>query len=124
MVKDPGRSVRTPQNRPPPVSTDNSNLILAALPQVEYSRILPRLDVIPLKLKEFLHKSGDPVRHVYFPASGFCSELTVLQDALLSGGHAVCGETVIIMGSLPVLEGGRTNFLKLHRIDDARERAG
>ena len=51
-------------------------------------------------------------------------QLTVLQDALLSGGHAVCGETVVIMGSLPVLEGGRTNFLKLHRIDDARERAG
>ncbi|HKC76452.1 MAG TPA: pyruvate kinase [Chloroflexota bacterium] len=51
-------------------------------------------------------------------------QLTVLQDALLSGGHAVCDDTVIIMGSLPVLEGGRTNFLKLHRIDDARERAG
>ena len=51
-------------------------------------------------------------------------QLTALQDALLRGGHAVCGETVVIMGSLPVLEGGRTNFLKLHRIDDARERAG
>jgi hypothetical protein len=42
----------------------------------------------------------------------------------LSGGHAVGGDTVVIMGSLPVLERGRTNFLKVHHIDDARERAG
>jgi pyruvate kinase len=51
-------------------------------------------------------------------------QLTVLQDALLRGGHAVSGDTVVIMGSLPVLERGRTNFLKLHRIEDARDRAG
>jgi pyruvate kinase len=51
-------------------------------------------------------------------------QLTVLQDALLRGGHAVCGDTVVIMGSLPVMEGGRTNFLKVHRIEEALEQVG
>jgi CRP-like cAMP-binding protein len=65
-------------NRPPP--TGNPNRLLAALPAADYTRILPSLTVIPLKLKEFLHKPGDPIREVYFPGSGFCSILTVLQD--------------------------------------------
>jgi pyruvate kinase len=62
-----------------------------------------------------------PIRCEFRPTTD--EQLTVLQDALLSGGHAVCGDTVVIMGSLPVLERGRTNFLKVHHIDDARERA-
>jgi CRP-like cAMP-binding protein len=105
MVKGPGKSVRTPQNRPPPVSTDNSNLLLAALPQNEYSRILPRLDVIPLKLKEFLHKSGDRVKYVYFPASGFCSELTVLEDGTMVEVATIGREGMV--GVAAAMDGGQ-----------------
>jgi CRP-like cAMP-binding protein len=65
-------------NRPPP--TDNANLLLAALPGDEYQRILPSLDLIPLKLKTLIHRAGDPIEHVYFPGGGFCSVLTVLKD--------------------------------------------
>src|SRR5438094_3888652 len=65
-------------NRPPP--SGNPNRLLAALPAAEYTRILPSLTVIPLKLKEMLHKPGDPIREVYFPGGGFCSMLTVLED--------------------------------------------
>ena len=65
-------------NRPPP--TDNANLLLAALPGDEYKRILPSLDLVPLKLKTLLHRPGDPIEHVYFPGGGFCSVLTVLKD--------------------------------------------
>jgi pyruvate kinase len=59
-----------------------------------------------------------PIRCEFRPTTD--EQLTVLQEALLSGGHAVCGDTVVIMGSLPVMERGRTNFLKVHRIDDER----
>jgi CRP-like cAMP-binding protein len=104
MAKGSARSARTPQNRPPPIGTDNSNLLLAALPQNEYSRILPRLDVIPLKLKEFLHKSGDPVKYVYFPASGFCSELTVLEDGTMVEVATVGREGMV--GIAAVMDGG------------------
>ena len=65
-------------NRPPP--TNNPNRLLAALPDADYARILPSLTVIPLKLKDFLHKPGEPIREVYFPGGGFCSMLTVLED--------------------------------------------
>jgi CRP-like cAMP-binding protein len=65
-------------NRPPP--SGNANRLLAALPAADYARILPSLTVVPLKLKDILHKPGDPIREVYFPGGGFCSMLTVLED--------------------------------------------
>src|SRR5947207_610676 len=65
-------------NRPPP--TGNPNQLLAALPAADYARIVPSLSVIPLKLKDILHKPGEPIREVYFPGGGFCSMLTVLED--------------------------------------------
>jgi len=65
-------------NRPPPI--DNPNRLLATLPAADYARILPSLTVVPLTLKDTLHKPGEPIRDVYFPGGGFCSMLTVLED--------------------------------------------
>jgi CRP-like cAMP-binding protein len=62
-------------NRPPP-----TNHLLAALSRDDYNRIASTLDSIPLKLKQRLHKVGEPVEHVYFPGGGFVSMLTVLEN--------------------------------------------
>jgi len=62
-------------NRPPP-----QNLLLAALPAADRERIQPLLDMIPLKLKDMLHRPGESIEYVYFPAGGFCSVVTVLED--------------------------------------------
>lgn len=67
-------------HRSRPTGNVNANLLLSALPADEYERILPSLDVIPLKLKAVLHRAGEPIDHVYFPGGGFCSILTVLKD--------------------------------------------
>jgi CRP-like cAMP-binding protein len=67
-----------PKNRPPP--TGNPNLLLAGLPAADYARLVPTLDVVPLKLKDVLYKPGQPIQHVFFPGGGFCSVLTVLED--------------------------------------------
>jgi len=67
----------THSESPPP---GNLNRLLAALPAADYARILQSLTVVPLKLKEILHKPGEPIRDVYFPCGGFCSMLTVLED--------------------------------------------
>ena len=40
----------------------------------------PDIDVIPLELKRFLYKAGEPIYEVYFPGGGFCSMVTVLSD--------------------------------------------
>jgi CRP-like cAMP-binding protein len=74
---------RRPQsaNRPPPA--DNQNRLLASLPVEEYRRIVQSLDVVPLKLKNIIHRAGEPIEYVYFPGSGFCSMLTVLKDGAM-----------------------------------------
>jgi hypothetical protein len=53
------------------------------LPPADRHRILPTLEVLPLILKELVHKAGEPVKHVYFPSSGFLSVVTVLKDGAM-----------------------------------------
>jgi CRP-like cAMP-binding protein len=89
-------------NRPPP--TGNPNRLLAALPAPDYARILPSLTVIPLKLKDILHKPGDPIRDVYFPGGGFCSMLTVLEDGSMVeiatiGREGMVGVSAVLDGA-------------------------
>lgn len=67
---------RSSEAPPPPVR----NHLLAAIPPGDFRRISPALDVIPLKLKQFLHRPGEPIEHVYFPGGGFGSMLAVLED--------------------------------------------
>jgi len=89
-------------NRPPP--TSNPNRLLAALPAPDYARILPSLTVVPLKLKEVLHKPGDPIREVYFPGGGFCSMLTVLEGGSMVeiatiGREGMVGVSAVLDGA-------------------------
>lgn len=89
-------------NRPPP--TGNPNRLLAALPAADYTRILPSLTVVPLKLKEFLHRPGEPIRDVYFPGGGFCSMMTVLEDGSMVeiatvGREGIVGVSAVLDGT-------------------------
>src|SRR5438105_15677068 len=92
------------RNRPPPPSTQNR--LLATLPIEDYERLLPALEAVPLKLKDVLHKPGEPLQHVYFPGGGgFCSILTVLQDGGMIEVATVGREGMV--GVSAVLDGGR-----------------
>jgi len=94
----------SPRNRPPPAHSEN--LLLAALPPEDYERLAPALEVVPLTLKEILHKPGEPLRHVYFPGGGgFCSMLTVLQDGGMVEVATIGREGMV--GVSAVLDGGR-----------------
>jgi hypothetical protein len=44
------------------------------------ARLAPAIDVVPLKLKQFLYAPGQPIDSVYFPGGGFCSIVTVMAD--------------------------------------------
>jgi CRP-like cAMP-binding protein len=104
-------TARSSTNRPPPSRngpppTDPQNLLLAALPPEDYARLAPALEVIPLILKEILHKPGEPLQHVYFPGGGgFCSMLTVLQDGGMVEVATIGREGMV--GVSAVLDGGR-----------------
>jgi CRP-like cAMP-binding protein len=89
-------------NRPPPAG--NPNRLLAALPAADYARILPSLTVVPLTLKDLIHKPGDPIRDVYFPGSGFFSLLTVLEDGSMVeiatvGREGMLGVSAVLDGA-------------------------
>jgi CRP-like cAMP-binding protein len=66
-------------------------------------RVVPQLDVIPLKLKRFLHKAGEPIHEVYFPGGGFISMVTVLNDGGMVevatiGREGVLGVSALLNG--------------------------
>jgi CRP-like cAMP-binding protein len=101
---------RPPATRPPPVRADRQqsvrNRLLAALPPDVYLRIAPSLELVPLKLKQMLHKPGEPIRHVYFPEGGFCSIVTVLEDGNMVevatiGNEGMVGASVVLNDTPP-----------------------
>ena|SRR6266542_5046733 len=96
-------------NRPPPAV--NSNLLLAALPAADYARIVPALTVVPLKLKEILHKPGERIQYVYFPGSGFCSMLATLADGGMVEVATIGREGMV--GTAAVLDGNSANAVTM-----------
>jgi CRP-like cAMP-binding protein len=60
------------------------NHLLAVLPTVEFDRLLPHLEMVPLPLGKVLYESGDTMNHVYFPTNAIVSLLYELED----GGSA------------------------------------
>jgi CRP-like cAMP-binding protein len=115
------RSVSVPgTNRPPPSAPTRPppssvlNRLLAALPAADRDRLLPTLDIVPLKLKDLLHKAGEGLQYVYFPGGGFLSIVTVLQDGRMIevatvGREGAVGVTAVLentpMSSASMVQG-------------------
>jgi CRP-like cAMP-binding protein len=82
-------------------SPHSQNLLLARLPHKDFQRIRRSLVTLPLVLKSVVHKRGGTIEHVYFPAEGFCSILTVLDDGSMVevatvGREGMVGISVIL----------------------------
>ena len=60
---------------PPP-----ENRVLAALPSLEYKKLLPDLEPIPLIFGAKVFEPGEIIRHVYFPTSGIVSLLATTEE--------------------------------------------
>jgi CRP-like cAMP-binding protein len=56
------------------------NKILAALPRLDYQRLLPGLEVVELNAGEVLCEPGDTFRYVYFPTSALLSLLNLVDS--------------------------------------------
>src|SRR5688572_30818318 len=105
VVKRPSAAT----NRPPPAG--NPNLLLAALPAADYARLVPALTVVPLKLKEILHKPGERIRYVYFPGAGFCSMLASLEDGGMVEVATVGREGMV--GTAAMFDGSSANAVTM-----------
>src|SRR5687767_958971 len=56
------------------------NRLLASLPPDEYQRVSAELTWRPLKVRQVLHKHGEPISEVYFPGRSVCSITNVMED--------------------------------------------
>ena len=56
------------------------NRILAALPQQEYQRLLPKMEKVFLEYHQPLFEPDQRIEHVYFPDSGVVSLLNVMEN--------------------------------------------
>src|SRR5271156_454418 len=80
-------------------SESKQNHLLAALPDAESQRWLPRLEPVDLSLGEVLYESGARLSHVYFPTTAIVSLLYLLESGA-SAEIAVVGNEGIVGISL------------------------
>jgi len=106
-------SVR-PRYTSPPSNTDGDgnhihNQILLDLPAEESDKLLPKLELVQMKLHQVLHEAGATLKSGYFCNSGMFSVLTVTPD----GRHVEVG----LIGkegfsAVPLIAGFRTSFTR------------
>ncbi len=78
LRKSQGGKLRFAQRTDP---HDPENMILAALPEKEYSYLRQHLEFVPLKFGDVLWEPNDPVDFVYFPTSGMVSFIASMRNA-------------------------------------------
>ncbi len=87
-------SLRPPAERPPPPGRPRNHL-LAALPAKDFRRLSPYLKTVPIRLKQVLHKPGEPLRAVYFLNGGVASIVTTLSDGTMVEAATVGDEGML-----------------------------
>jgi CRP-like cAMP-binding protein len=71
------------------------NHLLAALPDAEYERLLPRLELIDLPLGKAVYESGRVLSNVYFPIDSIVSLLYVLESGASAEISVVGNEGIV-----------------------------
>ena len=89
----------------PNLHDPNQNHLLAALPDAEFSRISPHLELIPMRLGDVLYESSGRLHHVYFPTTSILSMQYVLEDGGSSEIAGVGNEGVL---GIALFMGGET----------------
>ncbi|BAU63165.1 hypothetical protein STA3757_05230 [Stanieria sp. NIES-3757] len=56
------------------------NQLLAALPNSEYQRLLPHLEIVQLSVGEILYQSYETIKYVYFPHQGMISLVAIMEN--------------------------------------------
>ena len=81
------------------------NHLLAALPEADFVRLQPSLELVPMPLGHILYESGNHLQHVYFPTNCIVSLLYVMEDGH-SAEIAVVGNEGIV--GVALFMGGET----------------
>ncbi len=89
----------------PAPHTPKLNHLLAALPEADYGRLLPRLDHVPLQLGQVLYESGGEQEYVFFPVNSIVSLLYVMRNGS-SAEIAIVGNEGLV--GIALFMGGET----------------
>ena len=83
----------------------NQNQLLAAMSEAEFSRLLPFLEPIIMRLGDVLYESGGQLQYVYFPTSAIVSLHYVLENGGSSEIAGVGNEGIL---GISLFMGGNT----------------
>src|SRR4051794_32901204 len=83
------------------------NLIIAALPEVDYERLRPHLELIHMAAGSTLYEPNERLSHAYFPTTCMVSLIALMEDGT-SAQLAVTGYEGLIGTSL-FMGGGTTS---------------
>lgn len=83
--------------------TPKQNQLLAALPEEEYARLLPHLELKHLPLGLVLYEQGVQMAYLYFPVSGIISLLYVMHsgasaEIAITGNEGLVGVSLFMGG--------------------------
>ena len=88
-----------------PLHSPNQNHLLAALPTAEFERLLPDLELVPMRLGDLLAESGEAVLHAWFPTTAIVSLHYVMESGDASEIAGVGHEGVV---GVSLFMGGQT----------------
>ena len=110
------------------------NHLLAALPDAEWQRWRPQLELTALPLGQVLYESGTTLKHVYFPTTAIISLLYVMENGASAeisvvGNEGLVGISLFMGGestpSRAVVQSAGHGFrLKAQLMKDEFDRAG
>src|SRR5436853_3117695 len=121
-----------PTSNPQP--SPNQNHLLAALPRAEFERLAPHLELVPMKLGDFLYEPGDQLTHAYFPTTSIVSLHYVIESGASAeiagvGNEGVVGVSLFMGGnttpsSAVVQTAGYAYRLERRKLKEEFDRAG
>ena len=83
----------------------NQNRLLAALPEAEFERLSPYLELVPMLLGEMLYEPGAQLQHAYFPTTAIVSLHYVMASGASAESAGVGNEGVV---GISLFMGGET----------------
>ena len=81
------------------------NHLLAAFPKADLARLIPHLELVPMRLGEFLYEPDEQLRHAYFPTSAIVSLHYVTESGASAETAGVGNEGVV---GIALFMGGNT----------------
>ncbi len=74
--------------------------LLSSLPQEDYQRVSSQLTWRPLKVRQTLHKHGEPISEIYFPSRSVISITNAMEDGGIVEVATVGREGLVGIGSV------------------------